>query len=73
MPGKTLNVSVRSTGPGSDAISIGRDDADLLLSANTPIVLAIVRRAPIGRALDPLKELVLLGLYQHMKVSLIGM
>lgn len=50
MPGKTLNVSVRSTTDDSDSITIHRDDATLLLSTNTPMVLALVRRAPLDQA-----------------------
>ena len=50
MHGKTLNVSVRSTTENSDTVTIDRSDAQLLLSTNSPTVLAIVRRAPHGRS-----------------------
>ena len=44
MPGRTLTVSVRSTTADSDSITITRDDADLLLRTNTPMVFALVQR-----------------------------
>ncbi len=50
MPGKTLNVSVRSTSEDSDTVVIDRSDAELLLSSNSPMVLAIVQRMPLGQA-----------------------
>jgi hypothetical protein len=49
MSGKTLNVSVRSTTKTSDTIKIDRNDAELFLKTNSPIVIAIVKRAPLGQ------------------------
>jgi hypothetical protein len=50
MPGRFLNVSVRSTTVDSDSATIYRSDAQLLLSTSVPMVFALVRRAPLGEA-----------------------
>ena len=50
MEGKTLNVPVRSTTEDSDTVIIKRSDAELFFSGSSPTVLALVRRAPLGRA-----------------------
>lgn len=50
MPGRFLNVSVRSTTADSDSVTISRSDAQLLLSTSGPMVFALVRRAPLGEA-----------------------
>lgn len=44
MPGNLLSVSVRSTEADGDTVKITRDDAELLLRTNTPMVFAIVQR-----------------------------
>lgn len=48
MTGNLLTVSVRSTTADSDAITITRDDADLFLKTNVPLVFALVRRGSPG-------------------------
>ena len=50
MPGKTLNVSVRSTTDDSDTVVIDRSDAELIFATSGPMVLAIVKRAPLQEA-----------------------
>lgn len=49
MPGNMLNVSVRSTTEDGKYIRIDRSDAELFLNSKTPIVLAMVKRAPLGK------------------------
>ncbi len=50
MPGHLLNVSVRSTVEDSDSVKIDRSDAELIFSTASPMVFALVRRAPLGQA-----------------------
>ncbi len=49
MDGKVLSVSVRSTDRTKSKIRIDRSDIELLLSATTPAVIALVQRAPYGQ------------------------
>jgi len=50
MPGRQLSVSVRSTTQDSKSVTIYCSDAELFLSANVPLVLALVRRASHGKS-----------------------
>jgi len=47
MPGKIVAVSVRSTEKDKDVVRITRDDAQLFLTTNTPMVFAVVRRGSV--------------------------
>src|SRR5882672_5695938 len=47
---KNFVVAVRSTEEDGEEVRITKDDAEVLLNSNVPIVLALVRRAPTDKA-----------------------
>jgi len=49
MPGRRLEVSVRSTTQNSRAVKVSRSDAKLFFTSSVHRVLALIRRAPVGQ------------------------